>query len=45
MNNLDIQFARIVYSSLPDNKVQNTYWVNVTKDGESFATGKTVRSE
>ncbi|XP_019571434.2 vomeromodulin [Rhinolophus sinicus] len=41
MNDLGTQFARIVYSSQPDNKVQNTYWVNVTKDGESFATGQT----
>ncbi|XP_035865615.1 vomeromodulin-like isoform X2 [Phyllostomus discolor] len=41
MNDLNAHITRIVYFSLPGNKIQVTYWVNVNKDGEIFAQGLT----
>ncbi|XP_059563490.1 vomeromodulin-like [Myotis daubentonii] len=41
MNNLNTYITRVFYASLPDNQVQAIFWVNVDKDGESFAQGQT----
>uniref|UniRef100_K9ILP8 Putative secreted protein n=1 Tax=Desmodus rotundus TaxID=9430 RepID=K9ILP8_DESRO len=41
MNNLNAHITRILYFSLPGNRIQVTYWVNVNKDGEIFAQGLT----
>lgn len=45
MNNLNTYITKVIYASLPDNQVQAIYWVNVDKDGESFAQGQTVSAE
>lgn len=45
MNNLAASISKIVYSFQSGNQIQATYWVTVEKDGESFATGKTVSTE
>ncbi|XP_054580381.1 vomeromodulin-like [Eptesicus fuscus] len=41
MNNLNTYITKVIYASLPDNQVQAIYWVDVDKDGESFAQGQT----
>ncbi|XP_016056135.1 PREDICTED: vomeromodulin-like [Miniopterus natalensis] len=41
MNDLSAYITKVLYSSLPDNKVQATYWVGVNKYNESFAQGQT----
>ncbi|XP_036899767.1 vomeromodulin-like isoform X1 [Sturnira hondurensis] len=40
-NNLTARITRILYFTLPGNKIQVTYWVHVNKDGEIFAQGLT----
>uniref|UniRef100_H0X3D6 Lipid-binding serum glycoprotein N-terminal domain-containing protein n=1 Tax=Otolemur garnettii TaxID=30611 RepID=H0X3D6_OTOGA len=39
--NVDGSITKVSYSLQPGNKIQATYWVNIRKDGESFATGQT----
>ncbi|XP_075849521.1 vomeromodulin-like [Microcebus murinus] len=40
-SNMDASITKIIYSLQPSNEVQATYWVNIRKNDESFATGQT----
>jgi hypothetical protein len=44
-NNLDAVITKVTYTFQDDNTIQTIYWVKITKDGEIFATGKTVSAE
>ncbi|XP_073931357.1 vomeromodulin-like [Castor canadensis] len=41
-NNLDAVITKVTYTFQDDNTIQTIYWVKITKDGEIFATGKTI---
>ncbi|CAI9154539.1 unnamed protein product [Rangifer tarandus platyrhynchus] len=41
INNLDAAITKVVYTHLPNNKINATYWVTVARNGEKIATGQT----
>lgn len=45
MNNVDASITQVVYSYQRGNKISATYWVSVKKNGDAFATGKTVSAD
>lgn len=45
MRNLGAKITKRVYNHLSRNKIHTTYWVDMEKDGEKFATGQTVSAK
>lgn len=45
MSNLGAKITKIAYNHLSRNKIHATYWVDMEKDGEKFATGQAVSAK
>ncbi|XP_076705589.1 vomeromodulin-like [Callospermophilus lateralis] len=42
VNNLEASITKITYTFQPDSTIQASYWTDIRKDEESYATGKTT---